>query len=291
MNAFAQTPACVRREHHPAAGRLLALVAGMLALVAIGARPAGAADDGTPVVASLEDADYDPWAPFNERMFSFNHGILDRFVVKPVAVVWDKICPNPVKRGVGRMIDNLQMPRRVVNNALQGRFLGAGTEVGRFVVNTTAGIGGMFDVATPLHLARSDADAGETLGVWGVGPGPFLVLPFLAPLTIRDGVGRAVDTVLDPLWLVPFFGGTVVNLVNTVNERSLHLRLFADVEESSLDLYTSVRNGYLQRRERAVATRHEDLVRVVRTLFGTPAPAVMRASDDIGGSSVSGGGG
>jgi phospholipid-binding lipoprotein MlaA len=100
---------------------------------------------------------------------------------------------------------------------------------------------------------------GETLGVWGLGPGPYLVLPFLAPLTVRDGLGRAVDSVLDPLWLVPFFGGTALNLVNTVNERSLHLRLFAGVEDSTLDLYSAVRNGYLQRRRRAIASRQRSV--------------------------------
>jgi phospholipid-binding lipoprotein MlaA len=113
---------------------------------------------------------------------------------------------------------------------------------------------------------------GETLGVWGVGAGPYLVLPFLAPLTVRDGVGRAVDAVLDPLWLVPFFGGTVMNLVNTVNERSLHLRLFADVEESSLDLYSAVRNGYLQRRRQAIAERRWPVAPVAR-LFTRAADA------------------
>jgi phospholipid-binding lipoprotein MlaA len=206
-------------------------------------------------------------------MFSFNHGVLDRFVVKPVAMAWDKVCPDPVKRAVDHAINNLQMPRRLVNNLLQGRVTSAGTEAGRFVINTTLGIVGFMDVAKQMHLASSEADMGETFGVWGIGAGPYLVLPFMAPLTVRDGFGRAFDAVLDPLWLVPFFGSTAISLVNTVNERSLHLRFFADVEESTLDLYSSVRNGYLQRRRRVVAGRHEELMRVL-VWEPEPPPAI-----------------
>src|SRR5262245_45850648 len=125
------------------------------------------------------DQDYDPWAGFNERMFSFNQAVLDRFVVKPAATAWDKVCPDVAKRGVGRAIDNLKMPRRLVNDLLQGRVVDAGSEVGRFLVNTTAGVGGFVDVATKIHLPPTEADMGETLGVWGVGAGPYLVLPFL----------------------------------------------------------------------------------------------------------------
>jgi phospholipid-binding lipoprotein MlaA len=232
-------------------------IAGVLALTPGGARAADEPSGATPALSVATDAgeDYDPWAPFNQRMFSFNHGVVDRFVVKPAATAWGKVCPDAVKRGVGRAIDNVKMPRRVVNNLLQGRVQGAGVEAGRFVINTTVGVGGFLDVAKQLHIDGSEADMGETLGVWGLGPGPYLVLPFMAPLTVRDGFGRVVDAVLDPLWLVPFFGGTAMNLVNTVNERSLHLRFFADVEESSLDLYSSVRNGYLQRRRHVVASR------------------------------------
>jgi phospholipid-binding lipoprotein MlaA len=266
------------------------MLLGIAWALALGASVAGAEDGGSgatgPALSVEADAgdDYDPWAAFNERMFSFNHGILDRFLVKPVAVGWGKLCPDPVKRGVGRAIDNLHMPRRMFNNLLQGRVLVAGAEAGRFVINTTVGIGGFFDVAKKLHIHGSEADMGETLGVWGLGPGPYLVLPFLSPLTVRDGVGRAVDTALDPLWLVPFFGGTVMGLVDTVNDRSLHLRLFAEAEEGTLDLYSSVRNGYLQRRRRVVAGRHAALVRSVRTLVRAPAPApaLTRAPDAAG---------
>jgi phospholipid-binding lipoprotein MlaA len=202
-----------------------------------------------------EDAeDYDPWQPFNERMFSFNHDVLDRWLVKPAATGWSKVSPESVRRSVGRMFDNLDMPRRLVNNLLQARPLGAGRELARFVVNTTAGVGGLFDVASAIDIEPSNADAGETLALYGFGEGPYLVLPTFPPLTVRDAIGRGIDGTLDPIsYVLPFFANRAKSIVTAVNERSLNLRLFADVEESVLDLYSAARNGYLQRRRKVVA--------------------------------------
>jgi phospholipid-binding lipoprotein MlaA len=243
------------------------LCALVLGIALLGAAPSLRAEPGTEASPAELADDYDPWAPFNECMFAFNHGVVDRFVVKPCATVWDRVLPDPVQRGVGRVFDNLEMPRRVVNNLLQARPVAAGSELARFAVNTTVGVVGFFDVAALVHLEQSDADMGQTLGVWGVGAGPYLVLPLMPPLTVRDGVGRAVDGVLDPLgYVVPFLAGTVMGIVHDVNERSLTLAFFADVEASSFDLYAAVRNGYLQRRSRDVATRRADRVRLVRAL-------------------------
>jgi phospholipid-binding lipoprotein MlaA len=203
------------------------------------------------------DLDYDPWQPFNERTFAFNHDVLDRFFVKPVATGWDKVMPDVAQRGLGRAFDNLDMPRRVVNNLLQLRPKEAGAELVRFVVNTTVGVVGLIDVANmALHLDKSDADMGQTLGFYGVGAGPYLVLPFLPPLTVRDGIGRGVDSVLDPFgFLIPFVASTTMGIVKQVNDRSLNLELFANVEDSVLDLYSAVRNGYLQRRRSTIEER------------------------------------
>jgi phospholipid-binding lipoprotein MlaA len=202
-----------------------------------------------------EDAeDYDPWQPFNERMFSFNHNVLDRWLVKPAATGWAKVSPESVRRSVGRAFDNLDMPRKLVNNLLQARPLGAGRELARFVVNTTAGVGGLFDVASAIDIEPSNADAGETLALYGFGEGPYLVLPTFPPLTVRDAIGRGIDGTLDPIsYVLPFFANRAKSIVTAVNERSLNLRLFADVEESVLDLYSAARNGYLQRRRQVVA--------------------------------------
>lgn len=197
--------------------------------------------------------DYDPWEPFNERMFWFNHDVLDRFLLKPVATGWDKVLPDPVQGHLAEAFDNLQMPRRLVNNLFQRRLRGAGRELARFGLNSTIGLAGFFDVAKALDIEASDADTGQTLGVYGVGAGPYLVLPFLPPLTVRDGIGYAVDGLLDPFgYFIPGGATTVMTVVNRVNDRSRNLALFEDVEESVLDLYSAARNAYLQQRRHAV---------------------------------------
>src|SRR5262249_42483101 len=157
------------------------------------------------------------------------------------------------KHALSRAFDNLDMPRRFINNLLQLRPKEAGGELARFTINTLFGAAGLVDVADmALHLQKSDADMGQTLGAYGVGPGPYLVLPFLAPLTVRDGIGRGIDGALDPFgYFIPRVVGVPMGLVRTVNERALNLQLFADVEESVLDLYSAARNAYLQRRRHA----------------------------------------
>jgi len=214
---------------------------------------AGAVPAEPEVVGDVVADDYDPWQPFNERMFTFNHDVLDRYVLKPAATGWNWALPDVAQRCLGRAFDNLNMPRRVVNHLLQLHPRPAGGEAARFVINTTAGVVGLFDVAELVHLEKCDADMGQTLGKYGVGPGPYLVLPLLPPLTVRDGIGRGIDGAMDPFgFFIPFVASTAMNVVNTVNERSLNLKLFADVEESVLDLYSAVRNGYLQHRRNFV---------------------------------------
>ena len=213
--------------------------------------------DATAMVESSAaggDFEYDPWEPFNEKMFWFNREVLDRFVLKPVATAWDFVLPTPVQKGVHNVFDNLAVVRRVVNNALQLKFTGAAKEAARFTINSTIGVAGFFGIAKEgFGIEQSDQDMGLTFGVWGIGPGPFLVLPFLPPLTVRDGVGFALDTAMTPyVYFIPWyasFGGTVTNMVN---ERSLNLDRFERVAESTVDLYGAVRNAYLQRRAAAI---------------------------------------
>jgi phospholipid-binding lipoprotein MlaA len=222
-----------------------------------------------------EGQDYDPWEPFNDQMFSFNHDVLDRFVLKPAATAWDRAFPDAARQALGRAFDNLGMPRRLVNHVLQGNFPGAAQEVARFLLNTTVGVAGLFDVAKRLGLETRDADTGQTLGVYGIGPGPYLVVPVLPPLTVRDGFGYGVDTVLDPLgYFVPFLASVGMTAGKRVNERSLNLTLFQDVEDSVLDLYSAVRNGYLQRRQRAVEERRAE----VKKYFEWRPPPMSRPS-------------
>jgi len=207
---------------------------------------------------ATDGMDYDPWERFNEKTFWFNHDVLDRYALKPVATVWAKI-PDPMRQGLANAFRNLAMPKRLVNEVLQARFQEAGSEVARFLVNTTVGVAGFVDVASRAGLQESDADTGQTLGVYGAGPGPYLVMPLLPPLTVRDGIGYAADSLLDPLsWFVtPFAADFGRAAGKTVNERAANLKLYQDVEDASLDLYAAVRNGYLQRRQKSI----EDAVR------------------------------
>jgi phospholipid-binding lipoprotein MlaA len=260
--------------------RLLALVAVAFAVGCARAPgvPGPAGNVRSPILpeaSELDDtADYDPWQPFNEVMFSFNHDVLDRFLVKPVATAWDTVIPRPARRAFARAIDNLDMPRRLVNNVLQFRPLGAGREVGRFLVNSTVGVAGLFDVASSIDLEKSDADTGQTLALYGLGPGPYLVLPTMAPSTLRDVVGTTADGMLDPLgFFLPFIANEVKSIVTAINERSLQLQMFANVEESVLDLYSAARNGYLQRRRTVVARAVAEREAQMQWAFGPPEPA------------------
>jgi len=204
--------------------------------------------------AAGEDFDSDPWEGFNEKMFWFNREVVDRFVLKPIATAWDFLLPNPVQQGVHNIFDNLAVVRRVVNNLLQAKFQGAGTETARFAINSTIGLAGFFDIAKDgFGIEQSDEDTGQTFGVWGAGPGPYLVLPLLPPLTVRDGIGYALDAAMTPYtYFIPWYASVGGTFTNTVNERSLNLDRFERVAETTVDLYGAVRNAYLQRRAAAV---------------------------------------
>jgi phospholipid-binding lipoprotein MlaA len=194
--------------------------------------------------------EYDPWEPYNEVMFDFNYQVFDRYLLKPAATAWDKVVPDQFQRALGNAFDNLAMPRRVVNSLLQLKLKGVGHELIRFILNTTIGVAGLFDIATQAGIEKSNEDTGQTLGVYGVGPGPYLILPILNPLTVRDAFGLAVDAALDPLnYFIPVAAAVGRRAGDTVNDRSLNLELFQSVEETTVDLYGAVRNAYLQRRQ------------------------------------------
>ena len=216
--------------------------------------------------------EYDPWEPYNAVVFDFNYN-LDKYLIKPVAKGYNYVTPDPVQRSVKNFFQNVRFVPRMINNLFQGKFKGAGVEFSRFLINTTIGLAGFFDPAKNyFELETPSEDFGQTLGYYGMGPGPYLLIPFWpGPLTVRDGVGVAVDMALDPInWLVlPFveidgapqaitdtttalalnWGTRVIELLN---ERSLNLETFQGVEEATVDLYGAVRNGYLQKRAKAI---------------------------------------
>jgi phospholipid-binding lipoprotein MlaA len=196
----------------------------------------------------------DPWEPFNEKTFWFNRQF-DRYLLKPVATGYDWVLPDPVQVSVGNALDNVDVVRRLTNNLLQLKFSGAGREVARFSINSTIGVAGLFDVAKDeFGIEQSNEDTGQTLGSYGVEPGPYLVLPFLPVTTVRDGIGLVADTAMNPLnYFIPMGATLGITATEAVNDRSLNLEKFENVEEGVIDLYSAVRNGYLQRREAAIA--------------------------------------
>jgi phospholipid-binding lipoprotein MlaA len=215
---------------------------------------AAPAELATAATAPGEDFEDDPWEGFNEKMFSFNREVLDRFLLKPIATGWDFIFPDMVQRGFRNMFDNIDVVRRVVNNGLQLKLTGAATELARFTINSTIGVVGFFDVAKDAFgIEQRDEDTGQTFGVWGAGPGPYLILPFLPPATVRDGIGYLFDgAMFPPSYFIPWWGTIAGTFTETVNERSLNLDRFERVAESTVDLYGAVRNAYLQRRAAAI---------------------------------------
>src|SRR6266404_6988108 len=193
--------------------------------------------------------EWDPWEPFNEKTFWFNRQV-DRFVLKPVAKGYNAALPDLIRGGIANMFDNLDVTRRLVNNVLQLRFDGAGQELARFAINSTVGIAGFFDMAGHLFdIAKSDRDTGQTLGIYGIGNGPYLVLPLLHPFTVRDFVGFLFDQAMYPLdYFIPI--GAIIGMTGTetISDRAATIDRFEGIEDTVVDLYGSVRNVYFQRR-------------------------------------------
>jgi phospholipid-binding lipoprotein MlaA len=213
-----------------------------------------------PIQAQQEEPEAqidDPWEPFNQAMFTFNLNV-DEYALRPVATAYDSVMPDAAQRGVQRFFKNLGVVERFANNLFQGKFPGAGQEVGRFLVNTTLGCGGFFEVAEPVFgWQSSPEDFGQTLAVYGVDNGPYLVLPFLGPSTVRDIAGSGVDGALNPMnyflstiQLFAIKGG--IGITSAVNYRSMNLDLFENVQRSSVDMYGAVQDGYIQWREKLI---------------------------------------
>jgi phospholipid-binding lipoprotein MlaA len=199
--------------------------------------------------------DHDPWIGFNRAIFSFNDK-LDVYVLEPVARGWDFVAPKRLQTSLSNFFDNIRYPRVALNNLLQGKPRQSASDVGRFLVNTTVGVAGFFDPASVWGLTRHNEDFGQTLGVWRLPPGPYLVLPFFGPSSPRDTVGLAVDSVSTVYWVyAPLAATAPMTTVDTVNGRALVLDQVHDIKEASVDYYSAVRNGYLQRREALINDR------------------------------------
>lgn len=188
----------------------------------------------------------DPYEDFNRQMFAFNEG-LDKAVLEPVAYGYRAVTNEPVREGVGNFTSNLGEPLTFVNHVLQGKLPDAGATLGRFVVNTTVGIAGIFDPAASMGMLRTNEDFGQTLGVWGVESGPFLVLPVLGPTTPRDLVGKGGDAALNPLNYPEFENDDEIRLgvmaLGGINAREGAIEAVNELR-NQIDPYTTLRRLY-----------------------------------------------
>ena len=244
------------------AGRLSAVSLGLAIWGCLSAVPAHAQQQAAraPEAAPPDaGAGYDPFETTNRTIFDFNNQV-DKIVLVPVANAYRAVLPEPVRDSVHNFLQNLDAPVVFANDALQARPDLAGTTVARFLVNSTVGVGGLFDVATKMNLPYHGNDLGVTFAVWGVSDGPYLMLPVLGPSNFRDAIGEAGDSYADPgnrvasnngyLWATFARAGT-----QGVDERSRNIETLADIERTSLDYYATIRSLY--RQHRAAEIRHE----------------------------------
>ena len=195
---------------------------------------------------------YDPWEGMNRKTFAFNDA-LDRAVMKPVAQGYEKITPAFVREGVNNFYGNLEDIGTGLNNFLQGKAGEGLSDTGRVVVNTVFGVFGLWDIATPLGLEKHDEDFGQTLGAWGVAPGPYFVIPLLGPSTARDAPARFIDpSWYYPRWLDndPLYWGWWT--FDKVRIRANLLKAEGVLDDAAIDKYSFIRDAWWQRRRNQV---------------------------------------
>lgn len=206
---------------------------------------------------------YDPAEGFNRAVFAFNDAV-DTIFLEPVAMGYRFVAPQPVRTGVRNFLRNLKSPMQVVNQTLQGDLNGAGSDVGRFVINSTVGVLGLVDVAAMVGLPYEQEDFGQTLAVWGVGHGPYMILPILGPSSMRDATGLMVDSYADPLRLYLYnthqeewhYARLGLTAISTREEL---LDLLDDLQKNSFDYYAALRSTYIQRRAALVMDQDPEL--------------------------------
>lgn len=208
-------------------------------------------------------AEKDPLEKFNRAVWGVNM-TADRIVLKPVTKVYRAVAPKPARQGIHNFLSNVTEPWSFINNLLQGKPKRAGHNLKRFLVNTTVGIGGLFDHATKMGVTPAPEDFGQTLAVWGINGGPYLVLPLLGPTTMRDAVGAAAAFEGDPVNIAishapigkwPKRGYRAVGIIDARNE--LTESGGDSFLKSSLDPYAAARSAYLQRHEAAVVDQED----------------------------------
>jgi phospholipid-binding lipoprotein MlaA len=195
----------------------------------------------------------DPWESLNRGTYEFNDS-LDRLAFKPVARFYADVVPGFAQEGVYNFFENVYDVNTGLNNLLQGKFAEGASDLARFAVNTVMGIGGLWDLATPMGLEKRQEDFGQTLGWWGVPPGPYLVLPFLGPSTVRDAAGRVVDpNYAYSRQISDIVVRNSIFALDTIRTRAGYLKAGKIVDEAAaIDPYSFTRDAWLQRRRNQV---------------------------------------
>ncbi len=252
-------------------GRYLAVGLGLAIIGWVAPQPAAAQSAGSappPMVEQpgTQDNFNDPLEDANRAVFDFNQSV-DRIVLVPVAKTYRTVLPGPIRDSVHDFLRNLNEPIVFANDVLQARPDLAVNTVGRFVVNSTLGVAGLFDVATHVNLPYHSNDLGVTFAVWGIGEGPYLILPILGPSNVRDLAGQIGDSFADPgniiasqnhvVWASFVRAGTA-----GIDARARNIETLADIEKTSLDYYATIRSLYRQRRAAQIRHEHTNLPNV-----------------------------
>ena len=208
-----------------------------------------------------EDEIYDPLESVNRIIFSFNNAA-DKIILEPISKGYRKL-PSPIQTGIGNFLNNLKMPLVVVNQLLQGQGGNAVETSGRFIINSTAGLLGLIDVAEKVGLEQKQEDFGQTLATWGVGDGFYIVLPIFGPSNVRDASGMILTSITDPInayavtegedWVIP-----VKTASNAINDRSKIIDEVNALRDNSLDYYAAVRSSYYQNRKAAILNNNDN---------------------------------
>ncbi|HIF95576.1 MAG TPA: VacJ family lipoprotein, partial [Myxococcales bacterium] len=200
----------------------------------------------------------DPFEPVNRGTLGFNR-LLDRFIFDPLTIGYRYLIPEPARKSVNRFFTNVNSTQSLSNDIFQLEWADAGRTLVRLVINSTAGIGGLFDPATAWGLPGHVSDFGQTLTLAGVPTGPYLVLPLFGPSDVRDALGLGVDSLLHPtFFFLPGMDALFFNTSSGFSQRESHYEELKALEESSIDYYSALRSGFMQNREAEIWARRED---------------------------------
>jgi phospholipid-binding lipoprotein MlaA len=204
----------------------------------------------------------DPYEQTNRAVFDFNQKV-DKFVLQPTASAYVAVVPDPAREGIHNFLLNLDLPVTFANDLLQGEMHRAGDTLGRFTINSTLGIGGLFDPASDFGIPAHTEDFGQTLATWGMGEGPYIMLPFLGPDPPRDAAGQVVDVFLDPTTYISLrehiWWSAGRRVVSIIDVRSRNLDTLQNIERGSVDYYASVRSLYRQMRNNEIRNGRPDV--------------------------------